>query len=180
LPDGNFFRDLALKEDCHLSHCVRQANDPALFDRRVGTADLLDMLCREEPDTDFSFCLGADTFLDLMAGKWKRSHDVIRMLQGRLWIIPRPTETQDGNDGEIDESSAQRQLQARIDELNRHGGIANNAARLLTVPHLLPISSTSVRNCIDRTKLETLVVPSVLTYIEENHLYAFRETKKIV
>ena len=56
---------------------------------RVGTADLLEMLQRQQPDTDFTFCLGGDTFLDLTAWKWKRSKDVLRLLDRRLVVIYR-------------------------------------------------------------------------------------------
>jgi nicotinic acid mononucleotide adenylyltransferase len=129
------------------------------------------MLQRDEPSTDFSFCLGADTFLDLMAGKWKRSQDVIHLLRGRLFVIPRPINGKGGGDPNFD-------LEDRINELNYREGESNNAATLLSVPTLQPISSTMARQCHDLEMLQSLVVPDVLAYIRKHRLYAFQETEE--
>ena len=91
---------------------------------RVGTADLLEMLIEQSQnsemsgtETEFSFCLGADTFMDLTNWKWKRSKDVIQLLNGRLIVINRrielertdqektPTLAQQENRGDKDSSA---------------------------------------------------------------------------
>ena len=111
---------------------------------RVGTADLLEMLQRQEPETEFTFCLGGDTFLDLTAWKWKRSKDVLRLLDRRLVVIYRKgltttaatsaTTVAEGgtHDGDRDrkndagssydegESNHRRVLMERVDAVNNH------------------------------------------------------------
>ncbi|KAL3900555.1 MAG: hypothetical protein SGARI_006216, partial [Bacillariaceae sp.] len=79
---------------------------------RVGTADLLDMLLEENKDAEYSFCLGADTFMDLTAWKkWKRSKDVLRLLEGRLVVVHRKGLT------------FENELQERVQDVNdKEGG----------------------------------------------------------
>jgi len=55
----------------------------------VGTADLLDMFLLDEPDTMFTIALGRDTFMDLTNWKWRRSRDILTLLEGRLLVIHR-------------------------------------------------------------------------------------------
>ena len=56
---------------------------------RIGTADLLDMLTKNEPVVDFTIALGADTFIDLASGKWRRTEDVFRMVGYRMVVFSR-------------------------------------------------------------------------------------------
>lgn len=127
---------------------------------RVGTADLLEMLMKQEPETDFSFCLGSDTFMDLTAWKWRRSKDVLRLIDGRLVVLYRK-----GTKGS--------DLHKRIQTVNEMEGKGNII--LLEIPSLREVSSTSVRSLADDDKLSDLVSPEVLTYIKEHRLYAFSE-----
>ncbi len=55
----------------------------------MGTADLLHMLRNSNPYVDFSLLLGSDTSLDLTSWKWRRSRDVIQLVDGRLLVIQR-------------------------------------------------------------------------------------------
>jgi nicotinic acid mononucleotide adenylyltransferase len=45
----------------------------------------------EQVEEVCSFVMGADTFLDLNAGKWKESARVLDVLQGRLVVLERET-----------------------------------------------------------------------------------------
>jgi nicotinic acid mononucleotide adenylyltransferase len=54
---------------------------------RVGTIDVVRTLMSEHPDTQFVLALGADTFADLTAGKWKEG-DTLRQLLPIL-VLPR-------------------------------------------------------------------------------------------
>ena len=127
---------------------------------RVGTADLLEMFMAKEPDTDFTFCLGSDTFFDLTEWKWRRAKDVLKLLQGRIVVLNRP-----GIQRHSPES-----LQERVDKVN----LTENAQIvLLEVPSLEAISSSLVRSCRDEAQVEELVAEGVLKYIKEHRLYAF-------
>lgn len=127
---------------------------------RVGTADLLDMLICEEPGTQFSFCLGTDTFMDLTAWKWKRSKDVLRLLDGRLVVLHRKGMTNED-------------LHERVDLVNQTDGKGNVV--LMQVPSLRDISSSSVRSIVDEEKLSDKISPEVLEYIKIHKLYGFSE-----
>jgi nicotinic acid mononucleotide adenylyltransferase len=67
----------------------------------VGTADLLEYYLALEGGDDeeegttveFTLCLGADTFLDLTSGTWRRTQDILDLLQGRLVVLHRATST---------------------------------------------------------------------------------------
>jgi nicotinic acid mononucleotide adenylyltransferase len=137
----------------------------------VGTADLLEMLIAQEPDSDFTFCLGSDTFFDLTEWKWRRSKDILKLLQGRMVVLHRR--------GVVD--AVQRQypesLQERVDKVNTITLTENNSNEkviLLEVPSLGAVSSSLVRSsCRDEAQVEQLVAEGVLKYIKEHRLYGF-------
>jgi nicotinate (nicotinamide) nucleotide adenylyltransferase len=54
----------------------RRLADPS---KLVGTIDVVRHLMREHPDVELGLLLGADTYRDLMAGRWKES-DALRKL----------------------------------------------------------------------------------------------------
>ncbi|KAL3803749.1 hypothetical protein ACHAW5_004600 [Stephanodiscus triporus] len=66
----------------------------------VGTAELLDMLTENEPDVDFALALGADAFVDLADGRWKRSEDVFRMVGHRVVVFRRRKDDDDDRQAE--------------------------------------------------------------------------------
>ena len=157
--------------------CNARNNDDEKSSVRVGTADLLDMLLDEEPNASFSFALGADTFMDLTTFKWRRSHDVLDLVGGRLMVIYRQTESAESRYCEKD-------LQKRIDMVNKerrheargHGeGAAPSAGgpAMLLQPDLQAISSSLARSTTDEAQLELLLEPKVLQYIKEKGFYAF-------
>lgn len=125
---------------------------------RVGTADLLDMLKLEEPDSEFTFCMGADTFIDLTDWKWKRSRDVLRLLEGRIIVFQRP-----GGD----------ELEERVGWVNLQEGGKVRIVHLNNEAH--DVSSTLVRSILTRDKLTGLVPPAVEEFIIGNKLYGFSD-----
>ncbi len=131
---------------------------------RVGTADLLEMLMEREDATEFSFCLGADTFLDLTNWKWKRSRDVLKLLDGRLVVVNR--KQQEANDAN------ENQLQDRIDEINATP-LGNGNIFLLDVSTLEDVSSSKVRNATNKNDVKDVLSPKVLDYVVANKLYGF-------
>jgi nicotinic acid mononucleotide adenylyltransferase len=132
--------------------CFRKDED--LHELRVGTADLLDMLREEEPETDFTFCLGMDAFADLTNLKWKRSEHVLSL--GRFVVIDR-----------LGYSEGDRIIQERQ--------TASSYIRLLRIPTLDMVSSTMIRSCRDEETLQSLLAPAVLDYIKEHKMYRFAE-----
>ena len=125
---------------------------------RVGTADLLEMLLANEPSTDFSFCLGSDTFLDLTEWKWQRSRDVLTLLEGRLVVVNRPGVTES--------------LRERVNIINK---TENANVVLLDIPALREVSSTVARSCREEQKLRDLLSEGVVGFIKANKLYAFSD-----
>ena len=149
---------------------------------RVGTADLLEMLMEDEkknnnknatveiPMTEFSFCLGADTFMDLTDWKWKRSQDVLKLLEGRLVVINR--KQQDNIDTQHQQKNL---LKNRIDEINATPLGEKNIV-LLDVPSLGDVSSSKIRNAENKDLVKHMLSQKVLEYVTANNLYGFGET----
>lgn len=129
---------------------------------RVGTAELLEMLKEEEPDTDFYFCLGADTFLDLTAWKWRRCKDVFELLDGRLIVLHRKG------------VALADDLEERVATVNQAEGRGN--IQLLNIAKLGDVSSSVVRNMTDEDELTRLLSSNLVEYIKAHELYAFGKT----
>lgn len=145
----------------------------------MGTADLLDMLIANEPNTDFSLALGADTFMDLTTFKWKRSRDVLDLVGRRLLVIYRLLDAGSRfcehdlrqriakvNEDQCKNSMAATAAAASVDE-------SVGPARLLQIPTLTATSSSLVRATANEAVLNDMLVPQVLEYIKEKGLYAF-------
>jgi len=160
----------------------------------VGTAALLEYLIETEgsieqqfPDEDegmgsssnaatpeFALCLGADTFLDLIDGKWRESGRVLDLIQGRILVFYRPPSSSTSTSSVADAESGnalKRRKQERFDLLQRRVDEVPNA-RLLRVDGLEDISSSQVRSCTDVSELRRMVVPGVLEYMRQHKLYA--------
>jgi nicotinic acid mononucleotide adenylyltransferase/thiol-disulfide isomerase/thioredoxin len=67
--------------------CLRRFEEDA--SSKTGTADILDTLVAENPDVDFSFALGGDTYHDLVSRKWRRSEDIAKMIHNRFYVFDR-------------------------------------------------------------------------------------------
>ena len=134
------------------------------------------MLLEEEPNTEFSFALGADTFMDLTTLKWKRSIDLLDLVGSRLMVIYRQVEEEQSRYCEQD-------LLQRIDKVNKgacksqangsDAGTNGGPAMLLNIPSLEAISSSIARTTTDEATLKKLLEPKVLQYIKQRQFYAF-------
>jgi nicotinic acid mononucleotide adenylyltransferase len=171
----------------------------------VGTASLIAYLTRnkqtnnnnankvndegeEEVVEQFSFVMGADTFLDLTAGKWKESARVLDLLQGRLVVLERLTLTttttastctttdDDNNAAHADTTADTADHMAAAVALQK-AVEAVPGARLLRVENLNNTSSSQVRECHSRPVAEiqeqNMVVPAVLEYMCQHGLYGY-------
>jgi nicotinic acid mononucleotide adenylyltransferase len=114
------------------------------------------MLFQQEPETDFTYCLGSDAFVDLIDLKWKRSEDVLSL--GRFVVIDRLG---------ADELTVKERIQQQP--------IFSNI-RLLRIPALDAVSSTMIRSCRNEETLKSLLAPAVFDYIKEQNMYRFAET----
>jgi nicotinic acid mononucleotide adenylyltransferase len=183
---------------------------------RVGTADLLEMLITQQQQqqqqqgsninngeeevevqvhasTEFSFCLGADTFMDLTDWKWKRSKDVLKLLNGRLVVVNRKQhnnqQQQQGNNNSNNNNNNQQEqdqeqeqklmllLRQRIDYINTS---LNGQVILLDVPTLGNVSSSMARSLLSssnkngdttRKNLKNTLPLTVVDYIRQHELY---------
>jgi nicotinic acid mononucleotide adenylyltransferase len=162
----------------------------------VGTAVLLDYLMSAYPNYKFYFCLGADSFVDLVNGKWQQTDRILNELlferHTRIYKSPRRI---------VVLYRSQTKMLSDHDNNSTMTAVATSAntdAPSLSLPHSFDyieslvqgyraqllcmdraednVSSTLVRNCLDVTKLRdnpAIILPEVLQYIEEHKLYQF-------
>lgn len=130
----------------------------------VGTAALLEYLHQQpnSDDVEYTFCLGADAFMDLTAGKWKESARVLELLRGRCLVLHR--RQTDNQDTTIHNHA----LQARVESVP--------GATLVSMASLGAVSSSRVREAVAANDWQVLqqdamVHPDVLAYIREKGLY---------
>lgn len=165
---------------------------------RVGTAELLEMFIMDEPDTLFTLTLGRDTFMDLTDWKWRRSRDILSLLEGRLLVIHRLQEgslasssTNSSLEKEkhnLDELNLQ-ELKKRVDQTNKELNVVGHKCsdlqkdteaigpiKVIQIPTLSDVSSSLVRTTTDKSLLLNLVTTSVLEYISSHQLYGFNES----
>jgi nicotinic acid mononucleotide adenylyltransferase len=148
----------------------------------VGTAALIEYLNKnkennkldeqgEEVEEQYSFVMGADTFLDLIAGKWKESARVLDLLQGRLVVLERLTNNSTATASTGDYNAADTVADNDV-ALNK-AVEAVPGARLLRVDNLNHISSSQVRACRSVVEMQeqNMVVPAVLEYMRQHGLY---------
>jgi nicotinic acid mononucleotide adenylyltransferase len=136
-----------------------------------------------EVEEQYSFVLGADTFLDLIGGKWKESARVLDLLQGRLVVMERATTATASATASADDDHAADTAVADVadndddDDDNvalKKAVEAVPGARLLRVDNLNHISSSQVRACrsVAEMREQNMVVPAVLEYMRQHGLYA--------
>mmetsp|Transcript_47336 Transcript_47336/g.143345 ORF Transcript_47336/g.143345 Transcript_47336/m.143345 type:complete len:183 (-) Transcript_47336:362-910(-) len=152
---------------------------------RVGTADLLDMLIADEPDTDFALALGTDTFMDLTAWKWRRSRDVLSLVGGRILVIHRISDNavpggvlaeriklvneefdreKSGSVGAFMEGERHH-----VDKSSEEGG----PVKVHQIETLSDISSSFIRSCSNEEILKAALAPRVFEFIKDKQLYRF-------
>lgn len=128
----------------------------------------------EDGGAEFSFCLGADTFMDLTAWKWKRSHDVLRLLEGRLVVVNRPCDDDGDDDDEHRRNNNRRALvEERVAQINASPLGYGGKIILIDVPGLKNVSSSMARSVDREDALRELVPDKVVDYIVRNKLYSF-------
>lgn len=167
------------EKECYEQCLVRargshsKLNDTSIVESlRVGTADLLDMLIEDEPNSDFTLALGADTFVDLTSYKWRRSEDVLKLVEGRVLILNRKASN------ESNESSFSNLVEDRIQEVNERFSCNMKRSIKINIDTLSSVSSTIVRSSRDHSILAECLVPSVRDFIESKKLYAFSNNDK--
>lgn len=146
---------------------MRSTNEEERAKISVGTAALLEYLHEQQHDSaaEFTFCLGADAFMDLTAGKWKESARVLQLLRGRFLVLHR---IQHDSDNDKTTNAINNDLQARVQSVP--------GAQLVSVETLGAVSSSLVREAVaaqnwESVQDETVLHPKVLAYIRERRLY---------
>ncbi|KAL9182305.1 hypothetical protein ACHAXT_012957 [Thalassiosira profunda] len=135
---------------------------------RIGTADLLDMLTKEEPEVDFTLALGADTFIDLASGKWRRTDDVFNLV-GRRMIVFRRKESDDGGTDALEGDRLLRESIAKWQQPND----TQPSIQLIQIPALSDVSASAVRRSTDEAELKAMLSSNVLEYLQQNRMYSF-------
>ncbi|TYZ59865.1 hypothetical protein PybrP1_005807 [[Pythium] brassicae (nom. inval.)] len=135
---------------------------------RVGSIDLIKFLLERNPDTAFTMLLGADTYADLLAGKWKRGEELQHLVQ--FLVMDRQ-----GVDSPWHEHEQQQQQHQSDETAVERDQREAPSVRFITVPGLSDVSSTRVRATSDIETLRELVGEDVAAYIVEHKLYAFTE-----
>lgn len=151
---------------------------------RIGTADLLDMLINDEPDVDFTLAFGADTFIDLVRGKWRRSEDVFQLVGYRMVVFRRISSSQEKNDSKDEEvvhvdndDETDRVLSESIAKWNSIGG-QQSSIRAIRIPTLTNVSSSAVRRSTgDKTILKEMLTSGVMEYVQQNRMYSLSENE---
>lgn len=128
------------------------------------------MLIANEPHADFTLALGTDTFLDLASGKWRRTNEVFQLVEHRMVVFRRFSEN---NDNGSEREELIRQCIAKW----RLGNETHPSIRLVTIPSLKDVSSSTVRSTSDETILSTMITEPILNYIKQNKLYAFADAE---
>jgi nicotinic acid mononucleotide adenylyltransferase len=126
------------------------------------------MLTTNEPNVDFTLALGADTFIDLASGKWRRTEDVFQLVGYRMIVFRRLLENDEHNEKDeiLQGSIAKWQL------INA----TKSSLRLVQIPSLTNASSSTVRGTTDEPILEELLTEEVLEYIKRRSMYSFAKS----
>jgi nicotinic acid mononucleotide adenylyltransferase len=149
---------------------VKDAWARAERDEVPGTMDILEWLAANElAGAAISFVLGADTYADLLHGKWRRAEDLLRAFQ--LCVVNRCGVA--GGDG------ANGQLRLGGHRPGFDPGVPLPAfakgVHMFDVPGLGPVSSTLARATSDRATLEKICGQDVARYVcDDKHLYMFQ------
>ena len=134
---------------------------------RIGTADLLNMLTKDEPEVAFTLALGADTFIDLASGKWRRTDDVFNLVGRRMIVFRRRESDADGADA-LERDRLLRESIAKWQPDNMQPSI-----RVVEIPTLSDVSSSAARRSTDETVLKAMLSREVLEYLQQNRMYSF-------
>ena len=152
---------------------------------RIGTADLLTMLTTDEPDVDFTLALGADTFIDLVNGKWRRSEDVLKLVEYRIVVFRRLIEGDDDDEAPEQVKQTDNEVQECIAYLRQRVlDSISTPEPTITVTQIpaatksnmgVSVSSSAARSTTDETVLREILSDDVLNFMKEKKMYAFSE-----
>lgn len=148
---------------------------------RIGTADILTMLTTNEPNVEFTWALGADTFLDLASGKWRRTDEVFQLVGHRMVVFKRLFEGTDLGSGEINDGKKNEQdhdklLSESAEKWSKLDEDGNPTIRIVRIPSLTEASSSTVRKTSDEIKLRKLLTDDVLSFVKERKMYSFSDS----
>jgi nicotinic acid mononucleotide adenylyltransferase len=121
---------------------------------------------------EYTLALGDDTFMDLSEWKWRRSKDIIEILQGRIVIFRRLTKVDTSKTkGPVDDKLKDR-INLIADELKQTCPDLKHNLCIMDV-ELSPISSSLARECKGEEGLSSMLSDKVVNYIKDHKMYAF-------
>ena len=130
------------------------------------------MLTQNEPSIDFTLSLGADTFIDLASGKWRRTKDVFRLVGYRIVVFQRK-EDESSNNSTVEKNKLLQESIAKWQLINS----TQSSIRVINIPTLTEVSSSAVRRSTDQTVLQKMLSSEVLEYIQDKQMYALSDSK---
>lgn len=140
------------------------------------------MMTTDEPNVDFTLALGADTFIDLVNGKWRRSEDVLRLVDYRIVVFRRLMEEDDEESEQLKQQS-DNDVQECIAKLRQR--VQSTTSQLAITVTQIPaatnsirgvsVSSSAARCTTDEALLRQILSDDVLKFIKERRMYAFAE-----
>ena len=131
------------------------------------------MLTQNEPTIDFTIALGADTFIDLASGKWRRTEDVFRLVGYRIVVFQRKEEEESSNNSTIEKNKRLQESIAKWQLINS----TQSSIRVIDIPTLTEVSSSAVRRSTDEKALKIMLSSEVLEYIQDKQMYALSDSK---
>ena len=139
------------------------------------------MLTANEPNVDFTWALGADTFIDLASGKWRRTEDVFQMVGYRMVVFRRLQENDDVGMDKNDQKqiNGSEDLDRKLQESIAKWQLINStqsSIRVVQIPTLSNVSSSAVRRSSDVALLKGMVSSDVLEYMQQHRMYSLSET----
>lgn len=144
------------------------------------------MLINDEPDVEFTLALGADTFIDLVNGKWRRSEDVLQLVGYRIVVFRRLSEegsASSSSEEELKQQDAVKEciakLQQRVDSTTTTTTTAITVTQIPSTTKTeigVSVSSSAARNTTDEKVLREILSADVLDYVRERKMYAFSDS----
>ena len=130
------------------------------------------MLTQNEPTINFTIALGADTFIDLASGKWRRTEDVFKLVGYRIVVFQRK-EDESSNNSTVEKNKLLQESIAKWQLINS----TQSSIRVINIPTLTEVSSSAVRRSTDKTALKKMLSNEVLEYIQDKQMYALSDYK---
>ncbi|KAL7471564.1 hypothetical protein ACHAXS_011845 [Conticribra weissflogii] len=156
-------------------------NEEQVSKVRVGTADILSSLTTNEPNVEFTWALGADTFLDLASGKWRRTDEVFELVGHRMVVFKRLSDGKGESNGAIRNENDNgheddKLLRGNAEKWSKLGDDGKPTIRIVHIPSLTEASSSTARQTSDEFKLRELLTDDVLNFVKKRKMYSFSES----